>query len=132
MTILPDMPRWIPSSGPGERERPVPDVSHHMLLPVRLARVSRRPSNAALISPGGCGRHSYVSRSSTSTILRFSAARSMTTRADSTSGSSGTVPGYGSSRRRQYRLAGWDGQGHHGVVKLKLDLHEIYDRGGEI
>src|SRR6478609_1310080 len=90
MTILPDMPRWIPNVGPGTRERPTPEVSHHMLLPRRWAAVSRRPTTAARISPGRCGRHTKVSESSTSTIGRPNAARSITARADSTSGSSGT------------------------------------------
>ena len=62
----------------------------HIDLPRRWAATSRRPSRAARISPGACGRQTQVSVSSTSSIRRPSAERSITARADSTSGSSGT------------------------------------------
>src|SRR4029453_2869609 len=84
------MPRWMPSIGPGVRDRPTPDVSHHIDLPRRKAPVSVRPRRAARISRGLCGRHSQVSVSSTSMILRPSPAFSIAARALSTSGSSGT------------------------------------------
>ena len=46
--------------------------------------------SASRISPGGCGRQTQVSVSSTSSMRRPRAERSITARADSTSGSSGT------------------------------------------
>ena len=57
-------------------------------LPAPVGRVSRRPTSAAAISPGACGRQTYVSRSSTATISRPST-RSSCCRARSASGSSG-------------------------------------------
>ena len=47
------------------------------------------PTSAARISPGGCGRHTQLSVSSTSAIRRPRAPRSTAARALSTSGSSG-------------------------------------------
>ena len=85
-TIRPLMPRWMPEDRPVATE-----VSHHMLLPRRRAAVSRRPTSASRISPGACGRQTQVSESSTSAISRSSAPASITARALSTSGSSGTA-----------------------------------------
>ena len=56
------MPRWMPSRGPGT---PRTSVSHHMALPRRCAAVSRPPTSALAISPGGCGRQTNSSLSST-------------------------------------------------------------------
>ena len=39
-----------------------PSVSTHRNFPRRCALVSRRPTSAAAISPGACGRQTYVSR----------------------------------------------------------------------
>ena len=41
--IWPLIPRWRPSTGPGVRERPTPDVSHHMVLPRRKRTGERAP-----------------------------------------------------------------------------------------
>src|SRR5437763_1346125 len=61
-----------------------------MNLPRRWALENDSPTSAAAISPGWWGRHTYVSPSSTATILRPSACSSAR-RARSASGSSGIV-----------------------------------------
>ena len=66
-------------------------VSSHRNFPRRCALTNRWPTSAAAISPGGCGRHTYVSRSSTAMIRRPSTVSSRW-RARSASGSSGMAP----------------------------------------
>ena len=51
ITIRPAIPRCSPSSGPAP-----PSVSNHIVLPLRCAAVSVRPTSAAAISPAACGR----------------------------------------------------------------------------
>src|SRR3954454_22874110 len=82
-TIRPAIPRCRPSVGPS------PEVSHHIDLPRRSAVRSSRPTSASAISPGACGRQTWVSLSSTATIVRCRARSAISARARSTSGSSG-------------------------------------------
>ena len=81
-----------------------------MDLPRRCAATRRRPSSASRISPGTCGRQTQSSVSSTSAMRRPSADRSITARADSTSGSSGTrsvsPPGQAENRSWAAFMAG--------------------------
>ena len=87
-TIRPPMPRWIPRTGLAVRERARGVAPHRLAAPV--GRGQPAPDQASRISPGACGRHTQLSVSSTSAIRRSSAAASITGRANSTSGSSGT------------------------------------------
>ena len=88
-TMRPPMPRWMPRSGPGAVDSPIPEVSHHSVLPRRRAAVSVRPTSASRSWPGVCGRQTNESASSTPTMRRFRACPAIRLRARSTSGSSG-------------------------------------------
>ena len=79
-SIRPDIPRCSPSTGPVD--------STQRNLPRRCVRTSAWLIRAPAISPGACGRQTYVSRSSTATTSRPST-RSICCRARSASGSSG-------------------------------------------
>ena len=107
------MPRWTPRCGPGAPVAAERLAPHRLALPVRRGRACR-PTSAAAISPGACGRHTQWSVSSTAAISRSSAWTS-TRRALSTSGSSGTGPswpgGGTAARRRRVHLRCGRGSG---------------------